>query len=91
MHCFNLRLLGLGTMARERQCAAHEFRAVGSAFTICTISISPALPDQLVLDLKVDGGGYSCCSEARMFRPLTEQWNVVLVYGQGKFFNNWSS
>ena len=56
MHCFNLRLLGLDTISRERQYAAPEFSAIGSGFTIHTISSSPALSDQLVLDLKVDGG-----------------------------------
>lgn len=51
MHCLHLRLLGLDTIARGRQYAASEFSAIGSAFTMGTISISLALCDQLVLGL----------------------------------------
>lgn len=31
-------------------------------------------------------GEYSCCGTERMFRPLTVQWNLVMVYGKGKFW-----
>jgi len=39
-----------------RQYTAPEFSAIGSAFTIYTISISLSLCHQLVVNLKVDGG-----------------------------------
>lgn len=76
MHCLHLRLLGLDTIAREKQYAASEFSAIGPAFTLCTISISLALCDQLVLDL----------SDLKLWFLVLLQWNIVLVYQQGKFW-----
>lgn len=76
MHCFNLRLLGLDTCATERQYAAPEFSAVSSSFTIYTISIRPALCDQLVLDLKVDEGNIHVAVQRGHFDLL--QYNGTL-------------
>lgn len=76
MHCFNLRLLELDTCATERQYAAPEFSAVSSSFTIYTISISPALCDQLVLDLKVDEGNIQVAVQRGCFDLL--QYNGTL-------------